>query len=232
MTHPKWNDPHLNFGTMIRGALWLLGEIGEGNTFTKEQLRNAFPGVSQVDRRIRDLRKYEWVILASTEDASLHTEEQRFVSAGVRVWEPEERRKVEILTITAKERQLTFAADGYQCVFCGIAGGESYSDSTTESAQLSVSRRPVRELSGDVRTQLVTECRRCRAGSADTEEYDLSRWLTDSDGLGEVERRTLKRWMARGRRGPTPIDRLWTAYLRLPSQSKEELRSKLNKEEA
>lgn len=53
---PRWNDPDFAAGTMVRAALWLLDEIGEGNSFTKEQVREAFPGVSQADRRIRDLR--------------------------------------------------------------------------------------------------------------------------------------------------------------------------------
>jgi hypothetical protein len=43
---PAWNDPNFKGGTMARGALWLLQEVGEGNTFTKEQLRVAFPGVT------------------------------------------------------------------------------------------------------------------------------------------------------------------------------------------
>ena len=77
---------------MVRGALWLLQVVGEGNTFTKNQLRDAFPGVSQVDRRIRDLRDYGWVVYSSTEDASLLREDQRFVKAGVPVWDPKARR--------------------------------------------------------------------------------------------------------------------------------------------
>src|SRR5687768_11563496 len=86
MSLPKWNDPSLKVGTMIRIALWLISEIGIGNRFTKEALRQAFPGVAQSDRRLRDLRKYGWVIHTNTEDASLKTDEQRLVAVGKPVW--------------------------------------------------------------------------------------------------------------------------------------------------
>ena len=55
MTLPKWNDPKLRAGTMIRTALWLTSEVGVGNAFTKEQHRQAFAGITQADRRLRDL---------------------------------------------------------------------------------------------------------------------------------------------------------------------------------
>jgi hypothetical protein len=64
---------------MITGALWLAAEVGEGGVFTKEQVRQAFPGISQADRRIRDLRDYGWVIHTNTDDASLASGEQRLV---------------------------------------------------------------------------------------------------------------------------------------------------------
>jgi hypothetical protein len=65
MTLPRWNDRNLKGGTMIRTALWLVSEIGEGNSFTKEQHRAAFSGIAQADRRLRDLRDHGWVIPGS-----------------------------------------------------------------------------------------------------------------------------------------------------------------------
>src|ERR1700722_7484392 len=82
---PKWDDYGFSAGTMIRGALWLLQVVGEGNVFTKEQVRAAFPGISQIDRRIRDLRDYGWVISSSSDDATLSADEQRFIQAGTAV---------------------------------------------------------------------------------------------------------------------------------------------------
>jgi hypothetical protein len=212
---------------MVRVALWLISEVGEGNIFTKEQLREVFPHVAQADRRLRDLRKYDWVIHTSTDDASLRNEEQRLVSIGLAVWNPEERRKADQSAISAKERLATLAADSYQCVICGIAGGEVYPDSTTETAVLSVSRREVRLADGEAESQLVTECKRCRAGVSSDQIGDLRRLLTDIGNLDETDQARLHRWMRRGQRGATPLDRVWTAYRKLPAESRTEIRHQL-----
>src|SRR5258707_11496461 len=104
MPEPDWHT--YKAGTMIRSALWLVQEVGEGNEFTKQQLREAFPAVSQIDRRVRDLRKYGWVILTNTEDAQLTAEEQRFVQRGVPVWDAQAKRAADReMTIPATDRQ-------------------------------------------------------------------------------------------------------------------------------
>lgn len=86
MALPSWTDTKL--GTMKRAALWLVSVVGEGNTFTKENVKEAFPGVSQADRRVRDLRKHGWRIDTNREDSSLGQHEQRFVAQGEPVWQP------------------------------------------------------------------------------------------------------------------------------------------------
>src|SRR5579871_6280697 len=83
---PSWHDE--NLGTMKRAALWLVDVVGEGGTFTKTQLREAFPDVAQIDRRMRDLRDYGWQIDTNREDADLGPSEQRFVERGAEVWVP------------------------------------------------------------------------------------------------------------------------------------------------
>lgn len=42
MTLPSWTDT--KYGTMKRAALWLVTVVGEGNVFTKEDVKGAFPG--------------------------------------------------------------------------------------------------------------------------------------------------------------------------------------------
>lgn len=228
MTLPAWNDPTLKHGTMIRTALWLVSEVGEGNTFTKRRHREAFPDQAQADRRLRDLRKYGWIIHTSSEDAALGLDEQRFVQAGLPVWEPGARRAVSSSAVTAKQRTAVFEADGYQCVVCGIAGGESYPDDVHATAVLSVSRRPCVTLGGK-ETQLVTECKRCRAGDG-AQMVDLDRLAADIGHLDPEDRARLMRWMARGRRGATPLDRAWTSYRRMPSEARTALRGRLERE--
>lgn len=217
---PAWNGPNNSSGGMVRGALWLLQVVGEGNTFTKNQLRDAFPGVSQIDRRIRDLRDYGWVVYSSTEDASLLAEDQRFVRMGVPVWDPKARREAALQKVLPnKERQAVLARDGYMCTLCGIAGGEPYPDDSLTNAVLAVSRRTVLNDAGNEETLLVTECKRCRAGGGLAP-------VTPADAVGAArlldprERRRLIRWMERGRRGATELDRAWAAYRRVPPEGR------------
>lgn len=226
---PKWNDPGFSAGTMVRGALWLLEVVGEGNVFTKEQVRSAFPGVSQADRRIRDLRDYGWKIYSSSDDATLSLDEQRFAQAGIAVWDPVARREAQVKSITAKERQGAMAADGYQCVICGVGGGETYPDSPNETAVLGTTRRSVRLEDGLSAEQLVTECKRCRVGDGPSRPpADVRRLIVDADNLDDADQHRLRRWVERGRRGPTPLDRLWIAYRQLPAEARRDFERRLN----
>lgn len=226
MEQRAWDDPGAG-GSMVRGALWLLQVVGEGNTFTKNQLREAFPGVSQVDRRIRDLRDYGWIVYSSTEDASLLAEDQRFVRAGVPVWDPEARRaNAPQKAISANERQAVLARDGYMCTLCGIAGGEPYPDDTVMTAVLAVSRRTITGDDGREKQMLVTECKRCRSGGG-PEPLEVNDAVAAAAELGPNDLRRLLRWMDRGRRGATELDRAWTAYRRVPPEERKEVAQRL-----
>lgn len=218
---PRWDDPEFSAGTMVRGALWLVQVVGEGNTFTKNQLREAFPGVSQADRRIRDLRDYGWIVYSSTEDARLTAEDQRFVKMGVPVWDAKARRdSTPQKSVSSKERQAVLARDGYMCTLCGIAGGEPYPDDTVLTAVLSVSRRTLVRADGREEAALVTECKRCRAGR-DSDPISIVDAVTAVRDLEPREQRRIARWMERGRRGTTELDRAWTAFLRLPADKRQ-----------
>ncbi|MBY8856317.1 hypothetical protein K7711_07510 [Nocardia sp. CA2R105] len=227
MEQPVWDDPAFSAGTMIRGALWLLQVVGEGNTFTKNQLRDAFPGVSQVDRRIRDLRDYGWVVYSNTEDASLFAEDQRFVKAGIAVWDPKARRAAAPQkAISNKDRQAVLARDSFMCTLCGIAGGEPYPDDVVMTAVLAVSRRTVSGADGRETEVLITECKRCRAGRGDA-PIDVKEAVAAARELGPGELRRFLRWMERGRRGATELDRAWAAYLRVPPGQRKEIADQL-----
>lgn len=226
MTLPRWNDPALKFGTMIRTALWLISEIGVGNSFTKEQHRQAFPGVAQADRRLRDLRDYGWVIHTSAEDLTLNPEEQRFVVAGSPVWERGVRKNTATDIPTAKMRMATFAENDYQCVICGIAGGERYPDAPHMTAVLAASRRAVTVSDGSVQPMFVSECKRCRSGAAGA-AVDVPLLLASISSLDPADRAIFDRWAERGRRGP--LDRVWTDFRRLPAAARDQLRERLGR---
>ncbi|MEV0148621.1 MULTISPECIES: hypothetical protein [unclassified Nonomuraea] len=227
MTLRAWNDPENSAGTMVKAALWLTQVIGEGNTFTKGQLREAFPGVSQVDRRVRDLRAYGWVILTNTEDATLTAEDQRFVKPGVPVWDPAARRAAAPNNaISAKEKQAVLQRDDYMCTVCGISGGEPYLDDSNQTAVLSVARVETILPGGTEDVLLVTQCKRCRAGHLGAPAR-ADEVLADIKALEANELRRLTRWMERGRRGSTPLERAWTAYRHLPEEAKRAVRHAL-----
>lgn len=224
VTLPAWNDPDLKGGTMIKCALWLVQEIGEGNTFTKGQLRDAFPGIAQADRRLRDLRAFKWVILTNTEDASLLAEDQRFVKAGVPVWDPAARRAAAPQkAVTAKQTQAVLAGDDYMCTVCGISGAEHYADDSNQTAVLSVTRRTTVLPDGREETLLVTECKRCRAGG-DGRAARADEVVAEIKSLDPDDQRRLARWAERGRRGSTQLERAWNAYRRLPGDARQEVR--------
>jgi len=212
---------------MVRGALWLVQVIGEGNTYTKRQIREAFPDVAQADRRIRDLRRWGWVLHSSDQDASLLAEDQRFLEAGVPVWDKKARRaNAPQATVSAKERMSVLARDGYMCTVCGIAGGEPYPDDNLTNAVLAVSRKATVDEVGNETKLLMTECRKCRVGGAglSTQVVDVVAAATD---LEPSDRRRLQLWMKRGRRGASNLDRAWATYLRLSPEGRTEALSRV-----
>ncbi|MFC9757375.1 hypothetical protein [Streptomyces sp. NPDC056921] len=221
---PSWQDAGL--GTMKRVALWLVSEIGEGNTFTKEQLREAFPGVSQVDRRMRDLRDFGWKINTSREDAGLDSHEQRFVKPGDPVWEPgRATRKTGTSAIGAGRRREVLSKDGNMCRSCGITPGEIYAG-THEAAQLDIARREVVKPDGTRAIELVTECKRCRLGGQSL-TADLAKVLQQAAGLNPIERRVLSDWIAANQRQFSRLEQIWSDYRSLPEASRVQLRAEL-----
>ncbi|MET7661122.1 hypothetical protein ABZT51_10080 [Streptomyces sp. NPDC005373] len=222
MTIPLWNDP--KFGTMKSAALWLITVIEEGNVFTKADVAEAFPGVSQADRRVRELRKYGWRIDTNREDASLGQHEQRFVAAGEPVWEPGKGTRPGG-SITETRRREVLLGDGNMCRSCGIALGEEYADGS-EAAQIDIARRPVRQADGTETVQLVAECNRCRVGGRSV-KVDFGSIEADLSQLGSFEREVLAGWIEKDQREFSAVERLWGVYRTLPQDSRERFRGVL-----
>lgn len=215
MALPDWRS--YSGGSMKRAALWLASEVGEGRTFTKERLRAAFPGVAQIDRRVRDLRDDGWVIHTNREDVSLGAEEQRLVVLGGRVWERGYRRSG-ARALTNKERQAVFARDDYCCTGCGVAGGEPYPDYPLRKSKLAVARG---RLGPDGPERLVTVCDRCHSG--DLALPDPAQLREALDALDDVQRGRLRRWVAAGRRSLAPEERVFATYRRLPGNERSDI---------
>lgn len=222
MVMPSWTDPKL--GTMKRAGLWLATVVREGNVFTKEDVKQAFPGVSQADRRVRDLRDHGWQIDTNREDASLGPHEQRFVKQGEPVWEPGKGARSGT-SITQTRRREVLARDGHFCRSCGIAPGEVYAG-TYESAQIDIARRLVRQPDGSETTELVAECNRCRVGGRGV-VTDFGSLLNRTKALSGLERKMLSDWMERDRREFSAAESFWADYRALPEESRVKVREAL-----
>jgi len=204
---PNWDDGDFNAGTMVRGGLWLVQVIGEGNIFTKDDVRKAFPTIAQADRRIRDLRDYEWKILTNTEDASLSNNEQRFVAAGIPVWESGARRAATPSRINSKQRAAALKAANYQCLYCGVSAGELYPEDSQLTAVLVVTSNTTQNA--------VVICRRCHAGRPQNANFSGPDVLRELNQMNATELRQFGSWVQRGKRGVTRLDRAWRGFLNL-----------------
>jgi hypothetical protein len=224
MSIPTWTDEGL--GTMKRAALWLVQEVGEGNTFTKGQLRDAFPDVAQIDRRMRDLRDFGWKIDTNREDIGLDSNEQRFAQRGIPVWEPGKATRGGTATITSSQRREILARDGYLCRSCGIGPGEKY-PATEITSQLDVARRPVRTGGSRREVQLIIECNRCRVGGGRDLTADLQDVLARIGKLPMIEKRMLAGWVDEDSRTFSTVEQIWADYRTLPQEARESVREAL-----
>ncbi|WP_181764339.1 hypothetical protein [Streptomyces albidus (ex Kaewkla and Franco 2022)] len=217
MEQPSWQDKEK--GSMIRAALWLEREVGEGNIFKKSQLREAFPDVAQIDRRIRDLRDFGWQIDTHREDKRLLQDEQRYAKKGAEVWIPGQRRANARARAGLSSVQRTRIMDGddHLCRSCGISAGEPYPDG--QDAQLDVARRRVILEDGSEDVQLVTECNRCRVGGKGRLD-DVGALIEAVRDLTQLEQRVLLEWMAAGQRSLGPAEEIWGRYRTLPEESR------------
>ncbi|MFI8446191.1 hypothetical protein [Streptomyces erythrochromogenes] len=220
---PSWEDKKL--GTMKRAALWLVTVVGEGNAFTKEEVKKAFPGVSQADRRVRDLRDFGWRIDTHREDLTLSQNEQRFVSPGEPVWEPGKGTRP-AASLTDTQRREILARDGHHCRSCGITAGEIY-PGTYVSAQLDIARRPVVHRDGANAVENVAECNRCRVGGRGL-TADLAGVLARLQRLGGMDRKTLADWVAADAREFAEVERLWADFRTLPADARNAVREALS----
>jgi hypothetical protein len=223
MELPSWRDAKM--GTMKRAALWLVLEVGEGNIFTKGELREAFPDVSQIDRRMRDLRDHGWRIDTSREDLRLNAHEQRFVRQGEPVWEPGKATKARS-AITATQRRELMQQDGHLCRSCGVAPGQAFAG-TYEAAQLDIARREIIHPDGSKSVELVTECNRCRVGGRGLTS-NLEEILVRIRRLPAFERKIFAGWVLGDEREFSELERLWGAYRTLPAVSRATLAKELS----
>lgn len=218
MNLPDWRTS--SAGTRTRAALWLASQIGEGGVFTKAQLREAFPGVEQIDRRMRDLRQDGWILSTYAQERSLAVDELRLVKIGGLVWEAGYKSQL-TRSASDRERRETLARDNFACVFCGIGAGETYSDDPAHSGQLSVTWCAAAGPAG----RYVTTCKRCRNPLAGNDSSDAA--YEAAAPLQPAESRVLAEWIRAGYRTPRQIDKAWALVRLLSKAERDDLLTRL-----
>ncbi|WP_223775684.1 HNH endonuclease signature motif containing protein [Streptomyces sp. 135] len=212
---PDWHDAH--GGGLVRGALWLMQEVGPGNTFTKSQLRAAFPDIAQIDRRIRDLRDYEWVIATSREDPSLDQAEQRFVEPGIKVWDPEERKKRNRAAVSTATRRPLFQRGTFACELCGRPVVSLRHGPGVEL----VHRVALADGGSDEPENLMVLCSACHAARDGAD--GVSELAARASSLPIRERTRLLTWITMGERPRTATEDIWAQYQKLADGDRQQL---------
>ncbi len=198
---------------------YLVNEVGLGGVFTMQQVREAIPNVSQVDRRMRELRQMipPWVIRSAQSDASLALNTYRLDVIG-----GEEKAKLP----SSKARREVFESSAHRCQVCGIGVGEEYSEYPGEVARLQLGHWVPLEQGGSPTSKgnLRAECHRCNGGirnltgSAVTAESVESRALA----LPRKAREDLVQWMRQGSREVPTAEVLYYELRSLPLAAQEE----------
>lgn len=216
---PEWTDRRI--GMRVRLALWLRDVVGEGNTFTRAQLREAFPESAQVDRRLRDLRGDGWEIESKLTLVNLNQHEFLFVRAGEPVWDPATRAaRVARRTPSSRVRREVLERDGHACVRCGSQAGV---------VPLEVAHVVPLSRGGTANTDnLITLCPNChvaadRDSRSSSEEEVWSRMQKLSPG----EQSRLLAWMALDRRPVSAVEEAWQMYRAAPVSQKDSLKERL-----
>ncbi|MEW9532429.1 HNH endonuclease [Microbispora sp. NPDC049125] len=215
---PDWRDTRL--GTMVRVAIWLTTEVREGNTFTYDQLREAFPNTPQVDRRLRDLRDYEWEIETSRSLPTLAPSEALFARKGIHVWESGKRSYR-----NKRAKHEVFERDGFSCLLCGLQAAEDTADSLLQFAHV----KPRSQGGSDDPENMITVCRSCSQKPG-----PIGKRKADAEALWELvtdlplqEQARLLSWIAMNRKPITATERAWVLYRLLNSEQRSEFTTRL-----
>ncbi|MEU7556541.1 hypothetical protein AB0B01_30185 [Streptomyces sp. NPDC044571] len=219
---PSWQNP--KFGAKIRAALWLETQVGVGGVFTKAELRQAFPDVAQIDRRVRELRDHNWQIDTHREDPALKQQEQKYVTRGAEIWLPGQAAAAkQKTTLTSTQRAKVWSDDSFLCRTCGIGVGEKYPDGSSGTSQLAIARRKVLLADGTTEEQLVTVCGKCVASNSST--VDLGALLAEVALLSPIEKGALSSWIEAGQRTRGALEKVWGVLQTLPEPSRQAVRA-------
>lgn len=198
---------------------YLVNHVGIGGVFTMQELREAIPNVSQVDRRMRELRQMipPWVIRSAQSDVSLSLNTYRLDAIG-----GEEMAKLP----SSKVRREVFESSAHRCQVCGIGVGEEYSEYPGEVARLQLGHWVPLEQGGSPisKGNLRAECHRCNGGIRNLTGSTVTAESVESRALAlpRKAREELVQWMRQGSREVSPAEVLYYELRSLPLAAQEE----------
>ena len=199
---------------------FLTNEVGVGGIFTMQQLREAVPNVSQVDRRMRELRQTipPWVIRSTQSDPKLPLDSYRLEVIG-----GDEMAK----TPSSKVRREVFEASAHRCQVCGIGVGEEYTEYPGEVARLQLGHWVPLEQGGSPisKGNLRTECHRCNGGIRNLTGSSVTAESVEARALAlpRRAREDLVRWMRQGTRDTSTAELLYYELRSLPRATQDEV---------
>jgi 5-methylcytosine-specific restriction endonuclease McrA len=209
--------------------LWFTREVGDVFTLpeAKAELGDDLASLSQhFDRRLRELRKVDWLIPSGRDGGNgLRPEEYRLEYKGARWWIPEERRGAKRFASSSTIRRFVLERDGSRCVLCGVGSRESYPGEPTTVARLTIGHRVPQERlrqygQRDNLENWRTECARCNEEVRDAapDPHTYEEVMAAVKVLTRFEKSLLRDWAVRGERIRTPLDRAYD-QVRMLSES-------------
>ena len=183
--------------------------IGVGVVFTRADIEAAFPGVGQIDRRVRGLRESGWTIITNRQDKNLRPGQLRCDQFGVDHRTPGP---------TDFVRRAVILRDHRQCQVCGIIAGHPYPGEPDSTANIEAARRTGAR--GYAASAWEARCGRCFGADNGHPTGDADHVWSAIDELSREDKETLLAWMEIGRRPIDNTEALFADVCALPPQER------------
>ncbi|WP_432524211.1 hypothetical protein [Kineococcus sp. SYSU DK006] len=229
LSTPGFDYHDETLGSRARVALFLATEVGEGGRFRKQALRLAFPGIDQVDRRMRELRTMGWAFDYASDPEDQRVRITTVTRIGLHIWNPEVPRPT-LGRISAVQSRRVLERDRV-CTICGIAAGEQYAPDDNRTAQLIIQYIvPPSQGGSEEDSNLHVVCLRHSGGqwAPQVGKEQVQQVISSFDEELDARARTqFLSWVLRGQRSFTPAERLWAVYQSMGPRERETVRSEL-----
>lgn len=236
-TRPKSKQ---KFGALPRTAAYIAAHFDEGDRITLRELADNVPDheslttgrsgpnlATQFQRRFRDLRDYDWVLLNYLEDSSLQPNEYRLKKIGKPLWIPGRTRRRNP-PVPPRVAQAVFERDGHRCVLCGCGANELYEDGKPVKLRAG-HRTPGARGGTPTEDNLRTECERCNDAIRD-ERFDpvtLDEVWPSVRRLSSGEKSRMLEWLRVGQKTRSDTERLYDRARYLAPSERNELIERL-----